>query len=339
MKKIFCKLLFLFGMTLNIFEANALSDSLILNNNNVIVGEVKSMDRGVVIIETDYSKEDFRVEWGGIKEIYTTSFFIITISDGTRLNGRLQGGSSGKISIKTNDDSLREYKKEELVYFKSIDKGFLDRINANIDFGFSLTKSQNLMNINVRSTIGYMEEKWSASATYNSLTSSQDEVDPIRSRDGGLVFNYFLPKDWYIPASVSFLSNTEQKIDLRTLAKLGVGNYIIHTNQSYWALAAGISYNKENYTEANDRNSTEGFFGTELNMFDIGDLNLLAKLVAYPSFTESGRWRGDFVFDAKYDLPLDFYIRFGITVYYDNRPVEGAPETDYVLQSGFGWEW
>jgi hypothetical protein len=85
----------------------------------------------------------------------------------------------------------------------------------------------------------------------------------------------------------------------------------------------------------------EGFFGTELNMFDVGDLNLLTSIYAYPSITESGRWRSDFSFDAKYEMPFDddFYIKLGITVNYDNRPVAGASEVDYIFYTGFGWEW
>ena len=74
-------------------------------------------------------------------------------------------------------------------------------------------------------------------------------------------------------------------------------------------------------------------------MYDVGDLSLLSRAAAYPSFTEAGRWRAEMSFDAKYDLPLDFYIRLGFNLNYDNRPVEGASETDYVFQSGIGWEW
>ena len=74
-------------------------------------------------------------------------------------------------------------------------------------------------------------------------------------------------------------------------------------------------------------------------MFNTGDLSLLTNIVAYPSFTESGRWRTDFKFDAKYDLPLDFYIKMGLTVNYDNQPAPGSPETDYIFHTGFGWEW
>jgi hypothetical protein len=37
----------------------AQKDSLVLKNGDVIVGEIKSMDKGVLTIETDYSKNDF----------------------------------------------------------------------------------------------------------------------------------------------------------------------------------------------------------------------------------------------------------------------------------------
>ncbi|OQX78479.1 MAG: hypothetical protein B6D61_05360 [Bacteroidetes bacterium 4484_249] len=139
---------------------------------------------------------------------------------------------------------------------------------------------------------------------------------------------------------MSFLSNTEQKLDLRTVGKLGIGKYVIHNNHTYWGFEGGGTYNNENYWDkTDDKESWEGYFGTELNMFDIGDLSLLTKAMAYPSITEAGRWRADFNFDMNYDLPLDFYIKLGFSLNYDNRPVEGASETDYVLHTGFGWEW
>jgi len=72
---------------------------------------------------------------------------------------------------------------------------------------------------------------------------------------------------------------------------------------------------------------------------DAGDLSLVVGVVAYPSFTESGRWRMDADTDLKYDLPFDFYIKLGGSLNFDNRPAEGASQRDYVFQSGFGWEW
>jgi len=192
----------------------------------------------------------------------------------------------------------------------------------------------------MRSNVGYLAERWSLDLSYNSLFSNQDEVDAIERKDGAFNFKYYLPRDWYTTAGMTFLSNTEQKIQLRTTTSLGMGKYVIHTNRTHWGFMAGASNNNENFSDTTaDRNSWEGFFGSELNMFNVGDLNLMTNVTAYPSFTESGRWRVDFKFDAKYDLPLDFYIKYNITINFDNRPVAGAPETDYVMYFGFGWEW
>jgi len=330
---------FLIAALLFNIKASAQKDSLILKNKDLIVGEIKNMDRGVVTIGTDYSKDDFKVKWSGISKIHTNSFYVITLANGARLNGKLITTEPGSVCIVASDGSQKIFKNEELVYLKSLNKGFWDRINASADFGFGLTKSQNLKQISLRSNVDYLAESWSTAIHYNSMYSNQDHVNAIRNTDAGLVYNKFLPKDWYIPVSLSFFSNTEQKIQLRTMGKLGIGNYIVHTNHSYWGIAGGFTYNSENYTEAADRKSWEGYVGTELNLYDIGNLSLLTKLVAYPSITESGRFRSDFNFDAKYDLPKDFYIKFGLTINYDNRPVAGASDSDYVMQTGFGWKW
>jgi len=316
------------------------NDSIVLNNGDVIVGEAKSMNRGVLIVETDYSDSDFKIEWEKIRYIETVSRYMITLSDGQRYSGRLTTNSSDVLIIAEDDGSMIETPINDIVFMSSIDSGFWDQFYANIDLGFSLTKANDLRSVNLNSKFGYLAEKWNANAYYSSVMSSQNDVEDIRRNDAGVGFSYYLPKDWYIPVNLVWLSNTEQKLDLRTSANVGLGNYLIHSNQVYWGISAGFNFNNETYsTEDPDRQTAEAFFGTELNMFDIGDLSLLINIVAYPSLTADGRWRTDFKFDAKYDLPKDFYIRLGYTLNYDNRPVEGASETDYVLQGSFGWEW
>jgi hypothetical protein len=247
---------------------------------------------------------------------------------------------SSKVTIHDDAGNTHDYPISVIVNLKSLKDKFWDNVHASLSLGYSLTKAQALQQFTSRSSIGYVSEHWAADATYNNLRSTQDDVEDVRREDGGVTLNYFLPKDWYVPVSVTFLSNTEQKIDLRLLSKVGIGKYLIHKNKAYWGFSAGANANYEVYSdESEGGTSWEGFIGTEANLFDIGDLSLLTRAVAYPSITESGRLRADFVFDFKYDLPLDFYVQLGLTVNYDNHPVEGAPDTDYVFQTTFGWKW
>lgn len=319
----------------------AQEDSIVFKNGNFVVGEVKSMNRNILKIETDYSDDDFTIEWDGIKEIYTTTHFLITLSSGNRYNGTLQSGASGGITIHTDDGNVVQVQQNEIVVLDDMDQGFWSQLYASIDIGFDLTRSKNLRSLSMNSNVGYIAKRWQLDASFNRLTSRQDEVDDIQRSDGGLTFKYFLPRDWYPTASTNWLSNTEQQLTLRSTAKLGFGKYVIHTNQLYWGFSVGANYNNENYTppELEDRSSWEGYAGTELNLFNVGDLNLQTSLVAYPSFTESGRLRSDFNFNISYDLPLDFYVKAGFTLNYDNQPAEGSPKADYVLKTGFGWSW
>ena len=86
--------------------------------------------------------------------------------------------------------------------------------------------------------------------------------------------------------------------------------------------------------------------GTELNLYDIGDLNLLSNVIVYPTLVSandvnSGRMRVDFRFDAKYSNIFidDLYVRAGFILNYDNRAVEVGKEVDYIFTTGFGWQW
>lgn len=320
-------------------NAKTINDSIVFKNGNFVVGEIKSMDRGVLIFETDYSDKDFNIEWKGIREIYAENFFLISVSDGFRYNGSFYSiDASGTIMI-SGEFGLTQIKLDDIVYIKSLDEDFWSRIYASIDVGFNITKANNLSQFNTRATAGYLADRWSVDGSVSSLLSAQDEIDPTNRTDGSGTFTLFLPKDWFVPASLSFLSNTEQKLDMRLTGKLGIGKYVIHTNKSYWGFSTGLSYSYEKYSnEPEDRRSWEAYLGSELNLYDIGDLNLLTKVVIYQGLTDTERFRSDFNLDLKYDLPMDFYIKIGTTLNYDNKPAEGASELDYVLQTGLGWE-
>lgn len=317
----------------------AQSDSLIFKNGNVLVGEIKSMEKGVLIFESDFSDSDFKIEWNGISEIYTKTFFLISLSDGRRFNGYLYTSTPGNVLIQSEEGNpvVALY---DLVYLKSVDINFWSRINASLSVGLYIARANHLSQLDTKVNVGYLADRWLTSASFSSLFSTQDSVAATQRQDGSGTFNWFLPRGLFIPASVTYLSNTEQKLDARLTSKLGFGKYVIQTNKSYWGFSAGVTYNNEKYSnESTNRKSWEGYLGTELNFYDIGDFRLLTQGAIYPGLTEKGRFRYDFNIDTKYDLPLDFYIKLGFTVNYDNQPAEGTSETDYVFQTGFGWEW
>ena len=353
MKKSFLFLLFVVFLS---FQVSAQIDSLLLGNNNLIVGEIKSMDKGVLTIETEYSDSDFKITWDEIKTISSQTNFLITLSNGRRFNGKLNSVDTAHIRIdyydperilrlKRAEGKLQETDLTEIVpisdivYLNAVDEGFWSRLSANFDIGWSLTKANNLQQFNIRSGLGYLADRWKASANLNSIRSTQDEVDDIKRTDGSAAFNYFLPKDWFLLYNLTYLSNTEQLIKSRVGNQIGLGKYVVHTNKTYFGFQTGVNLNSESYfDDTPSRNSGEALIGTQLNLYAIGDLNLLTTLTAYPSLTEKGRFRTDFSMDVKYDFLDDFYIKVGTTMNYDNQSIEGAADLDYVFQTTVGWQ-
>jgi putative salt-induced outer membrane protein YdiY len=120
---------------------------------------------------------------------------------------------------------------------------------------------------------------------------------------------------------------------------IGVGNYLIHTNKTYFGVSAGVNFNNEKFTgDETATQSGEAFFGAQYNIFNIGDLDILTNVVAYPSLTEKGRFRSDFKLDFRYEFKFDLYFKVGTTMNYDNQPTEGASELDYIFQTTVGWK-
>ncbi|NBC57155.1 MAG: DUF481 domain-containing protein [Bacteroidetes bacterium] len=336
-------LTFIFGLITFFVTTSSLFaqiDSLYLKNNDVIVGELKSLNKSVAVFETDYSDSDFKIDWDEVLKVKTQTEYLLTLSSGRRYSGRLDSGPENKVQIIDNDSILAEIAVEDVVYLRKIDSDFWSKFDASISIGYNFTKANNLSQYSVRSYFGYREKHWLASTRYNQIISTQSDASETQRLDANLIYNRFLRKNWFLLGEINWLSNTAQNIDLRTVSKLGLGKYIIQTNSLYWGLQTGISFNNESFDTdmgglSND--SAEGFFGTEVNLYDIGDLSLLSRVIVYPSLTESGRWRTDFNVDLKYDLPLDFFINFGLTINYDNQPVQGGSESDYVFQTTVGW--
>ena len=219
------QLFFALSLVFLSLKSNAQQDSLVLKNGNVIVGELKSLDKGVVTIETGYSKSDFTIEWSGIKEIYLRSMFLITLKDGTRINGKFQSVAGGeKINIIDGEGKQIETTHDDIVYLKGLKLlDFWSRVHASIDMGLSISKANNLKQYSMRSAVSYLADKWLVDLYYDDTRSSQDSIVDTKRTEAGASY-ITSSQNWYAVGSISTLSNTEQALKLRLTSKAGVEN-------------------------------------------------------------------------------------------------------------------
>lgn len=316
------------------------TDTLRTANGQLLVGEIKSMEKGILVFSTDYSKSDFQIEWSKLVAIYSQQSFFISLSSGERYNGKLRSLPAGDVvQLLLHDGQVINTRFDQIVFLKSVASQFWDRVKFNMDMGLNITSSNKLRQYTLRTAVGYWARRWRLDANFNGIRSRQDSAAIARRLDAAITAQHFMSKGYFGMAGILFLSNTGQAIKLRSNTKLGVGKVIFQSNRRYAAAGGGMSINHESFTTTlPSRTSWEAFVGGQLHLFDVGDLNLLSNVFVYPSLTEAGRWRCDFKFDLKYDLPMDFYIKPGITLNYDNRPAIKGREADYVFMFTVGWE-
>jgi len=331
---------FAFSLLLWFGSSLAAQDSLWFDRDNFMTGEVKSLKQNILKVETDYSDDDFTIEWDKVSRILSQTYFRVYLEDGTYRYGTLRSESDSLLRITSALGESFLIPKSQFISMGELNPGFKDRFEAAVDVGLNLAKANNLGQLTLDAKAGYNAEKWSTRASYSSLYSKQDETDDINRQEVNASYQLIFLRGWTMQPSVSFLKNSEQNLDLRTNIKLGMGKYLVRKSFGYLGAGLGVNRNVEMYSnETPDRSSWEAYFGMEVNLFDLDDLSLFSTAMAYPGITEQGRWRIDLNVNIKYDLPLDFYIKLDGTLNFDNRPAEGADEYDYVAKIGFGWEW
>jgi len=321
-------------------QALAQNDTLVMKNGDMMVGEIKELQQGVMKFETDYSDKDFAIEWNNVREIYTTTTFIISLSDGDRINGTIKTDPTDSSRVLIFErGGMKSARRRDIFYLKGIEETFFGRLDASIGLGVTITTENKLRSLNTKGNIAYTGRFWRSDASIDALKSIQHDTIRTNRIEASVGGRLLLKNSWFLAVSAKFLQSDEQKYKLKSTTDISGGNLIVNTNKIYLAASAGFAWTYEQFTDDTPlRNSLEGKAGMELNLFDIKDFSLLTNAFVFPGITKKGRVRLDFKIDLKYDLPRDFYIKFGYTHNFDNQPAAGALEHFYKLDTTFGWE-
>ncbi|MEN8115980.1 MAG: DUF481 domain-containing protein [Bacteroidota bacterium] len=336
-KRIFIVAVFVF-LILEIF---AQQDKVYTASGDILIGELKSFQRGVLVFDTDYADSEFQIDWDEINGVAIGRSHLIYTADGGKYKGGLVPLGRGRLTRLVTADGEITMSLDEIVEIASLDKRFWDRMIVSIDAGLSITKANNVKQSSAQANISYRGDKWLLSGNFSNVGTTQDDVDPTVRTEGGLFFTRDLFGNAIIMGGADFLSNSEQLLDLRSTGKAGFGYYFFRSNQLYLLAGAGFALSNERYggDNATSGNSFEGLGAVEFNAYNLGDLSFLARLMTYPSLTDPGRWRINADFSLKYDLPLDFYVKLTYTHNFDSDPLIDVPRNDYVFKTSLGWEW
>ena len=310
-------------------------DVVITTTGDRLVGEIKSVEKDVLTMETAYSDADFKIEWEDIASIESNRQFLVETFDGRRLSGSLRPDPDKKPVVQIAGTSVPL---QEVSAVQPFERTFWARFDTAMDFGYSMTRSNSAKQLSLGANLSYRDERYVDVVFANVFRSSQENAPETQRWDAANDFRRLLGSRWYVNTTQDFLNSEEQGLDLRTTIGGGGGRYVLRSASQHLALGGGLAWTNEKYTDPAlpSKDSAEAYLGTEFMTEKLKITDLITRLTYYPSLTISDRYRLTYRFDLDFNLPGDWYLRFGLFDNYDSRPPEGFSSNDYGWSNSFG---
>ena len=272
--------------------ADAANDVVVTTSGDRLVGEIKSVEKDILTLSTDYSDSDFKIKWEKIASIESDRQFLLETFDGKRVSGTLKADAQKKAAVVVADADVRL---PDVSMVQPFERTFWSRFDSALDFGYSLTKTNSAKQLSLGGNLSYRDERNLDSLFVNVFRSSQANATDTQRWDLGNDFRHLLGTRWYVNTAQDLLNSEEQGLDLRTTIGAGGGRYLLRSASQYLALGAGLAWTNENYTDAAlpSENSAEAYLGTEFMTEKLKFADLLTRFAYYPSLTISGRQQGE----------------------------------------------
>ncbi len=308
-------------------------DRLVMNNGDVITGEIKRLEKGDVYIEPPYTDE-FSVSIDDVASIESGETMEVTLEDGSEVSGQFALDSAGAqvvvvdgqtrpllLSSLTSFDEPRDYfTRDSNIKFSTVTNSGNTDSNANEIYADTL--------INVGDHRHNMD-----------LTFRRDETDDVTTKEQDL-FNYqygwMFSDPWYVGGSFTYERDPIRDLQHRYVAGLNVGRDIWDDDVKFLTFSIGVGYSEEEI--ADEANSgavglwkldyTHDLWGGDVSFFHNHSITqnfFAADNTIFKSNT-----------GVRTELFADIYADVTFRYDYETEPAEGASKDDTTLSIGVG---
>jgi uncharacterized protein DUF481 len=308
-------------------QAQPKTDVVTLANGDRVTGEIKNLTRG----RLEYSTDDIGTiyfEWDKIATVQSTRQFEVVNSGGQRFLGTL-GTGGVRLLIVTQTTGPVSLPMDEVTTIYEIGRSLWSRFDGSVDFGFSYTRSSEILQLNLNASTLFRRPSSEIRANLSStVTQTSDESGrDDRASLQGSYLRYYKPT-WFFAAGAGLETNESLGLELRTQVALSVGPKLVNTNHAQLWVSGGVAVNHEQGVDSEPTENLEGLLvlRTSYYLYDRPKTNVDLGLQYYPSLSDWGRHRIQFDGGAKREVWKDVFISANVFDTFDSRPPD--PDAD-----------
>jgi Protein of unknown function, DUF481 len=333
---------FIVAATLLAAIATARPDTIEFDNGDQLTGEVKSLDRGKIRFKTD-ATDTIEIRWDHVAALTSGQNFEITLDDGRRLLGSLEPGP-GKAQVRVLAGAQGiELPALRIVRMTPIEGRLIERIDMNVDLGYSIAKANDVSQTNIGYDFSYRGEKRLLALNFDAATSTAQR-QPSSTRINTLVTyrRFFKDRKWDPIGLAQVERNDQLGLDRRATVGGGMSWWLTDTNSNRISFSGGLVYSTEDVVDIpTPSKSAEAMVGLNLDWFrfDYPELDVRTRFAMFERLSGASRTRGNLDVDFRWELIEDFNWGFSVYYSFDSAAEKiGAATSDYGLVTSFGWE-
>ena len=316
--------------------ANA-ADMVFFSGGNVLIGELKYMERGRLFFKTD-ATGTIGIEWDEIERLTSDQQLRLELVDGNRYFGSIGATDSGQRALVDARRGKLSVDLKQVVSIQPFEEEFWERFSGNVSAGYNFTKSSDVTQFNFGARMQYQTDNWRSGVEVNSIITEDSDQETTNRSSLNINTRRLRGKHWATGAFTSFERNDGQGVDLRSSVGGILEHYLINNNTQRLALNGGLLYSHESIIDSSDSNdSIEALFNVayEIFRYDSPELDLASQLSVIPNLTDWGRVRSELDITLKWEVYEDLFWQLTFYNSYDNRPpTEDAANSDYGVITG-----
>ena len=314
------------------------TDTIVHINGNILTGDFKKMNYGVVTWKMD-GMGTINLEEPKISTIISNKIFEIKMESGRIYFGSFEAAEKKREVnlILVNENIL--VKIEDIVEVYPIKKSFKTRLSGNFSLGANYSKGSNVATLQFSGNLDYRKRNSEWGLTWDTNDTYQADTLSASKSDITLAWQRTLNKGWYADVAIGASQNLQLGTELRWSLNLSGIKDLAYNEWNRLYAAVGVNLSKEiPFGDGQIQDDVAGLFQVKWKVYKLWSPKVWVDSdIIYLPYITDDRYRFTFNLNPKVSIFSDnFKIGFNFYYTYDSQPqTEEASNDDYGLNLQF----
>ncbi len=266
--------------------------------------------------------------------------FDVEVESGSRYFGALEEVAPGRVRVVPPGGVPVELTLVEIVSMMPLEARFWQKLDGNVDLGFSFAKANLETRWTLNSEVDYRSRHYSGKMTLASQLTAREDADTLSRQALSLMGNRLLANRWFGFTLGQVQENEELSLELRYVVGGGAGRDVVQSNSSLLRLYSGVVYTHEKFASTDQQSSPELAAGFHWDWFTARSdaLDLSVGVVSFYDLGGDARARIESQSALRFEFLKDFYFSVNGYQSFDSDPPSATVKSDYGVNAALGWK-